>query len=143
MAIYRPPRSRWPLALAVGAIALIVGVAAGALINRDGDGAQGVTEVQSALFAAAGSVEVAAIEYEEAVSGGEVSSQTEYEGAQDALASGRSRYQQVRDQLSGIAPDRVEEIDAAFEEAESLMDEAADAEEVLRALERLEEALKA
>lgn len=142
MAIYRPPKSRWPIAIAVGIVALIVGVIAGLLMNQGGDDAPGVADVQSALLAAAGSVEVAAIEYEEAVSGGDVANDTEYRGAQDALASGHDRYQEVRGDLAEIAPERVDEIDSAFARAEGLMEDAADPREVVPALEELEEALK-
>lgn len=142
VAIYRPPRSRWPLAIAVGAIALVIGIAAGLLIDGGGDEAPDVAEVEAALFAAAGSVEVAAIEYEEAVSGGAVTSETEYEGARDALSSGRNRYDEVRGHLVEIAPERVDDIDSAFESAEALMAEAADADEVVAALEELEDVLK-
>ena len=143
MAIYRPARSRWPLALAVGAVALVVGVLAGlALTGGDDDGSD-ATEIQSALFAAAGSVEVAAIEYEEAVeAGGDIASRSEYEGARDALSSGRTRYTEVREALSALAPDRVDGLDAAFDEAEELMADAREATEVVTALEELEGLLK-
>lgn len=142
MAIYRPARARWPLAVAVGVVALIVGVLVGLALTGDDD-ATGAEEIQSALFGAAGSVEVAAIEYEEAVvGGGDVTSTSEYKGARDALQSGRARYAEVRAPLQTLAPERVEELDAAFDAAEELMESEAEASEVVAALEDLETLLK-
>lgn len=141
MAIYRPARARWPLAVAVGVVALIVGVLVGLALT--GDDATGAEDIQSALFAAAGSVEVAAIEYEEAVAGGgDVTSTSEYKGALDALQSGRARYAEVRTPLQTLAPERVEGLDAAFDAAEELMESEAGASEVVAALEDLETLLK-
>ncbi len=142
MAIYRPPKSRWPLVLGVGVVATIVGLVAGLLVNRDDEGASGAVQIRNALLAAAGAVEVATIEYEEAVDDGNIVSQSEYSGAQAALASGRERYQEVRDDLATVAPERAEEIDAAFEQAVSLLSDAADPSEVIPVLEELEEILK-
>ena len=142
MAIYRPARARWPLAVAVGIVALIVGVLVGLALTGD-DGSTGAEDIQAALFAAAGSVEVAGIEYEEAVAaGGDITSRSEYAGARDALESGRSRYQEVRDSLESLAPERVDGLDEAFDEAEGLMADAADSDEVGAALDRLEDLLK-
>ncbi len=141
MAIYRPRKSRWPLVVGVATLALIVGLVAGLLASR-GDDTPAAEDIRSALLAAAGSVEVASIEYEEAVAGGSITSETEYSGAQDALASGKTRYQEVREELRALAPERVEQIDTLFEEAEGLMSDAAEPTEVVPALEELEEALK-
>lgn len=142
MAIYRPTRARWPLAVAVGVVALIVGLLVGLAVTTD-QGGTGAEDIQAALFGAAGSVEVAAIEYEEAVStGGNVTSTSEYAGARDALKSGRARYMEVREPLASLAPERVEELDGAFDAAEDLMSDAADAREVVAALEELEALLK-
>lgn len=141
MAIYRPRKSRWPLVVGVATLALIVGLVAGLLANR-GDDTPAAEDIRSALVAAAGSVEVASIEYEEAIAGGSITSETEYSGAQDALASGKRRYQEVREELQALAPERVEQIDTLFEEAEGLMSDAAEPTEVVPALEELEEVLK-
>lgn len=142
MAIYRPARARWPLAVAVGVVALIVGVIAGVALSGD-DGAGDAEEIQAALFSAAGSVEVAGIEYEEAVAaGGDITSRSEYAGARDALESGRARYLEVRDSLDSLAPERVDALDEAFDEADGLMADAADSDEVGAALDRLEDLLK-
>ena len=122
---------------------MVVGILVGLALTGGDEDPSGAEEIQGALFAAAGSVEVAAIEYEEAVAaGGDITSRSEYTGARDALSSGRSRYMEVRESLSSLAPERVEELDAAFDAAEELMAEAADAEEVVPALEELEALLK-
>ena len=143
MAIYRPNRSRWPLAVAVGLIALVVGVIATLAFTGGDEESSGAEEIQSSLFAAAGSVEVAGIEYEEAVGdSGAVASNSELSGARDALQSGRSQYQAVRADLAALAPERTEKLDAAFDAAEELMEQEAPATEVVDALEALEELLK-
>ena len=130
------------MAVAVGVVALIVGVLVGLALTGDDD-STGAEDIQATLFAAAGSVEVAGIEYEEAVAaGGDIRSRSEYAGARDALDSGRERYLEVRNSLDSLAPERVDALDEAFHEAEELMADAADSDEVGAALGRLEELLK-
>lgn len=128
--------------MAVGLVALAIGILAGVALSRD-DGSGGAEEIQAELFSAAGSVEVAGIEYEEAVAaGGDITIRSEYAGARDALESGRARYLEVRESLASLAPERVDALDEAFDEAEGLMADAADSEAVQAALERLEGLLK-
>jgi hypothetical protein len=76
-------------------------------------------------------VEVAVIEYEEAVGDtGEVESQAEYDGARDALASGRSRYAEVRPALAAIVPGSADRLDDLFDTCSGLVEDRAPPPEV-------------
>lgn len=122
MAIYRPPRPRWPLAAGVGVACLLVGSAVGlALGGRPPDPEEVARDLRSDLVAAAGSLEVAEIEYAESVSGGEVTREAEYEGALDAIASSQARYEEVAPAVASVAPSRAEEIAVLYDQCEGLM----------------------
>ena len=143
MAIYRPPKARWPLALGVGIAALVAGLLIGlALGSGDPDPAAAAQDVKAELVSAAGALEVASIEYEESVSGGEVTRQEEYEGALSAVESARERYGSVRPALASLVPSLAAEIDDGFDRCEELMAEPADPAEVAAALGELEGLLK-
>jgi hypothetical protein len=143
VAIYRPPKARWPLALAVGVIALLAGIAIGLLLgSSDPDPVEATQKVKAELVAAAGALEVAAIEYEESVSEGEVERQEEYDGALDAIDSARDRFVAVRPALASLVPALADEIDDAFANSEQLMGDLADPAEVGAALGELEGLLK-
>lgn len=143
MAIYRPPKARWPLAVAAGLAGALVGLLVGlALGSSDPDPRAVAGDIQAKLAAAAGSLEVAEIEYEEAIDGTEVTSPAEYEGALAALASSRDRYREVRPALDVLAPSLVERLDQLYEECTELMDRAAEEPEVARCTTDLEAALE-
>lgn len=131
MAIYRPPKARWPLATAAAVGGVVCGLVAGLAIgSKDPDPLAAAQEVRAALVSAAGSLEVAVIEYEEAVGPGGVESQPEYEGARDALASSRERYREVRPALDALAPATVELLDALYDRCTALVEERVPAPEV-------------
>lgn len=143
MAIYRPPKARWPLAAAFGIGGLVVGMAVGlGLGGSDPDPQEAGREIETALVSAAGSLEVAGVEYEESVQDGEVVKQTEYEGALGALESSRTRFREVRSVLVSLFPSQVEPINDLYAEIEQLMRSRTDAEEVSAALQELESVLK-
>jgi hypothetical protein len=143
VAIYRPPKARWPLAVAAGLAGLLCGVVLGAvLFSADPDPLEAAGEIKASLVAAAGSLEVAAIEYEEAVPDGEVDREPEYEGALAAFESSRERYGEVRGALDVLVPDLVDGLDASYERCGEMMTAVADAAEVEACLAELEEALK-
>jgi hypothetical protein len=98
-------------------------------------------DIRSALIEAAGSLEVAAVEYEESVQNGEVTRRTEYEGALAALESSRTRYEEVAPALEVLAPERADEVGAGFDLCEELITELADSTEVKDCLATLDEAL--
>jgi hypothetical protein len=123
MAIYKPPKARWPLAVFAGALGLLLGIALGfALGQEDPDAAEGVRLVQQELAAAAAGLEVAGIEYTEAVANGQVVSDAEYEGSLSALESSRSRYEEVGEALETLAPERAAEIAAGYNEVQTAME---------------------
>ena len=131
MAIYRPPKARWPLVTVAAVAGVACGLIAGLAIgSKDPDPLRAAQEVRAALVSAAGSVEVAAIEYEEAVGPGGIESETEYEGARAALESSRARYGEVRSALDALAPETVELLDDLYDRCGGLVEERAPAPEV-------------
>jgi hypothetical protein len=143
MAIYKPPKARWPLAIFVGIAALLVGIGVGLVLgNEEPDAAEGVRLVQQELTGAAAGLEVAGIEYTEAVEDGEVTNEAEYQGSLDALESSRDRFESVSDALATIAPDRADEIASLYEETAEAMESRAPTEDVEALLDELSEQLK-
>jgi hypothetical protein len=143
MAIYKPPKARWPLAVFAGALSLLLGIGIGfALGQEEPDPAEGVRLVQQELAAAAAGLEVAGIEYTEAVQDGEVVSDPEYQGSLDAIGNSRTRFESVEAALATLAPELAEQIADGYEEAESAMEERAPDEDVQALLEELSGWLK-
>ena len=143
MAIYRPPKPRWPLATGTALIGLAVGLIFGGLLFRsDPDATESVSLIKTKMLSAAGSLEVAAVEYAESVEDGEVLSEPEYEGALGAVRSSRAAFDEVRPGLEGLAPERTTPIVDLYDEIETLMEAQAPDAEVEEALGRLEALLK-
>lgn len=138
MAIYRPPKPRWRLALLCALAGLAVGLVLGLVLAADDqDPTDAAHAIRAELVAAAGSLEVAAIEYEESVVDGDVVAEAEYEGAVGALASSRERFDEVRPALVSLLPAHVDPIDALYEEIEQSMTARVDAAEVTDSIEQL------
>ncbi|MDQ3955011.1 MAG: hypothetical protein M3285_05630 [Actinomycetota bacterium] len=143
MAIYRPPKPRWPLAIATGALGVLVGLGVGYLLgDKPPDPTDSVRAIRTSLISAAGSLEVAAVEYEESVVDGEVIRAREYEGALAAVRSSRSKLSDVRAALDELAPERIAAIDEGYDEVVALMEDGADATEVQGALDDLRSLLE-
>jgi hypothetical protein len=143
MAIYRPPKPRWPLAIATGAVGIFIGVLIGLVVGgNDADPVEAAEEARSALVSAAGTLEVVAIEYEESVDGGTVVKEAEYRGALDALESSRRRFEGSLPAIEVLAPNRGDELAAGYEELERLMSEKAEPQQVETTAEDLAEMLK-
>ena len=143
MAIYKPPKARWPLAIFTGVLGLLLGMGLGFVLGQEEpDAAEGVRLVEQELAAAAAGLEVAGIEYTEAVDDGEVVSDAEYQGSLDALGSSRTRFESVREPLAALAPDLADAIDTTYDETETAMEERAATEEVQQLLDSLSELLK-
>ena len=137
MAIYRPPRQRWPQVAGALVVGILIGVVIGwALRGEGGDPAEAVATVRSGMAEAAGLLEVAGIEYSEAVDGATVV-ETELSGAQDAVARSRELYDEVSEALALMDPEAADQVEAAYDETVALMDATADAAEVMAALEDL------
>jgi hypothetical protein len=144
VAIYRPPKARWPLAVAFGVGGATVGLVIGlALGSSDPDPEEAGREIKTELVSAAGSLEVAAIEYVESVSSdGEVTKEAEYEGALSALNSSRARYDDVRGILVSLFPSQVKPIDELYGKIEQLMRSRRAPTQVTAALQELQSVLK-
>lgn len=144
MAIYRPPKPRWR-AVAMGiAIGVLLGGSVGFALGRpnEPDLAEAVGAIRGTLARAAGSIEVAAIEYEEALEDGEVVARSEYEGALAAVSSAQDSYREVRAALLQLVPAKATAIDEAFDRLVDAMRGMADPEEIARVASELEELLK-
>ena len=143
MAIYKPPKARWPLAVFAGVIGLLIGLAVGFVLGReDPDPAEGARIVQRELTGAAAALDVVGIEYAESVENGEVTNETEYQGALDALASSRDRFESVSAALAVLAPERVDALASAYDDVAAAMEDRADGDEVDGLLDELAEMLK-
>jgi len=142
MAIYRPPKPRWRVAVGAGLAGLLVGAVAGfAAGDKEPDPLEGARALQVDLTRAAGPLEVVAIEYEEAVPAGEVVAEAEYQGGLAALRSSRGRFEEVREALSVFDPARTDEIAAGYDELQRLMESHADPEDVRALTEELRDLL--
>jgi hypothetical protein len=138
MAIYRPPKPRWRAAVGAGLVGVVVGMIAGILVSRsEPNPVEAARSVQAELDRAASSLEVVAIEYDESVDGGEVVSDGEYRGTQDALESSRTRFDDVRAALELLAPDRAGSIDDAYDAVQRSIEARADPAEVTQELDSL------
>ncbi len=143
MAIYRPPKPRWPLAVGVGVVCILIGTGIGMAIgSRDPDPAEVAADLRAELVAAAGSLEVAEIEYSESVTDGDITKQAEYEGALSAIESSRARYEEAAPAIESLAPSTSDEIATLYDECTSAMRAQADAEDVNGCLTELADLLK-
>ena len=118
---------------------MLVGLGIGLAVGtKDPDPNEVAASIRATLAAAGGSIEVAAIEYEEAVVDGAVEREAEYEGSLAALSSSNSRYQEVRDPLASLAPAVAEEIDSSYTRCRDLMERKVEVERVSECLGELE-----
>ncbi len=139
MAIYRPPRPRWPAIVAAAGIGLLLGIALGWALGSSGgsDPVEALAEVRTSLSSASDLLDVAEIEYTEAVVDGVVVKEAELSGARGAVERSRERYEEVSEAAALMDPDAAASIDEAYTEILALMDAPADAPEVSAALEEL------
>ena len=143
MAIYKPPKARWPLAVFAAVAGVLIGIAIGFLIGREEpNAAEGVRLVRQELTAAAAGLEVAGIEYSESVEDGEVVNDTEYQGSLDAVESSRDRYETVADALATLAPQQADAIESGYDEVAAAMEDHEPPEDVEASLSALADLLK-
>jgi hypothetical protein len=144
MAIYRPRRSPWPLAVALAAVGLLVGFGIGYAVfgTRPPDLGAATALVTERLDDARGLLEVAAIEYREGAPDGSIASQTEYDAAGQAVDRARSAYDEVAAVLRELAPERAAAIEDGFDEVEAVIAEVAQPDAVDAAIEALMEELR-
>lgn len=112
---------------------MVIGLAMGG----QADPAAIAQDARTALVSSAGTLEVVAIEYAEAVEGGEIVAQAEYDGSVDALASSRSTYEAYAPAIEVLSPDLATDIEAGFDEIAELMAENAPEDVVAQRLEEL------
>jgi hypothetical protein len=137
MAIYRPPKARWPLACVAALAGLLIGLLVGLVAGREEfDSAEAGQEIKTRLSSAAGSLEVAAVEYAESVAEGEVNKQAEFDGALAAVASSRAKFSEIRPAL--MFPRQIDMIGDAYERAERSMKSHAEPRTVTSLLVRLQ-----
>jgi hypothetical protein len=77
------------------------------------------------------------VEYRESVRDGQVVRETEYRGAQDALARSEERFAEARPALELVEPDTVRRIEQGYDDLAGLIADRADAGEVAAALQEL------
>lgn len=124
--------------MAAGVAGIVAGFATGFAIGREPvDPLAGARSVSSELSRAAASLEVAAIEYREALTEPGGVQEAEYEGALDALASSRRRFTDVRAALEVLMSNYAQQIAAAYDALETAMRDRADVEDVDRLIEDL------
>ncbi len=142
MAIYKPPPSRWRLALATAVAGLIIGLGIGAFFlgQSDPDPTEVIQTIRAELTGVAGVLEVLEVEYTESFRDGDVVNDAEYQGAVDALNRAQTRFAEIRPTLFAIDREKVQEIDGRFDDLrESLGDASPD--EVSEAIRELTSAL--
>jgi hypothetical protein len=123
MAIYRPPKQRWPAVLVAAVAGLLIGVVIGWLAfgRAEPDPQESLDQMRVAFNDAATILEIVAIEYSESVQGTEVVNRSEYDGAVEALARSRTRYREFRAAIAMVDQQSIERIDSAYEELDRLV----------------------
>jgi hypothetical protein len=132
MAIYRPRRSPWPLALGLAALALLIGFGIGYVVfgTRPPDLDAATDVVALRLAEARGLLEVTGIEYREGAPAGTIASEPEYAASEQALERARQAVEAVAGPLETLAPERAAALDEGFASIAALIDDIAPPDEV-------------
>jgi hypothetical protein len=143
VAIYRPRRRPWKVAVASVILGAVAGLILGWAIwgRAEPDPVEAAMEIRSSLASAAGTLEVVEVEYSESVEDGDVVSTPEYEGARDALARSRARYREVAAAVSALTPEGARRIEELYAELERSVDGPVPEEAVSELVTELREAL--
>jgi hypothetical protein len=143
VAIYRPSRSRWPLAVAAAVVGAAIGLVVGLLLaGGEPDPGAVVSDVRADVRAARGLLDVVKVEYQEAVSDGEVTTVQEYGGARDALGRSRARFDKAARVLEPLDRRATEKIVDAYARVAQMMGETAPAHDVLDQIDHLDSLLE-
>jgi hypothetical protein len=123
MAIYRPRRSPWPLALAMAVVALLIGFGIGFAVfgTRPPDLDAATEVIEGQLADARGLLEIVSIEYREGAPDGSIASQSEYAAAGQAADRARAAYDEVAGAVRTLAPERATAIEDGFDELDALI----------------------
>ena len=143
MAIYRPPKPRLPAILVAAALGLLVGLGAGYVLGGAGrsDPLAAAAELRKSLAEAAAPLSVVETEYEQGVERGLVVDRDGYTGARGAVVRSRTRFDEARQALDVLAPDRASAIARAYHALGRLIEERASSGRVSRAVQHLERVL--
>jgi len=138
MSVYRDPAGRRGRTVAVVAVvAALLGVAGGYALARATDDdpslADQVAELRERVEPALSALELVTIEYPQAVRGGEVVAETEYEAVESQLASAAATLDSAAADLSVISPREVESAEQSIADVEGLVGDLADPADVERA----------
>jgi hypothetical protein len=144
VAIYRPQRSRRRVAILTALVGLTVGLVAGLAIGsrNEPDPVETMKELRASLTQAATVLEIAEVEYGEAVSGTDVTNDSEYQGARDALRRSRSLFGSAAPALEIVDERGVAEMENGYERLQTLMSAPAESQEVSRAIGELSALLR-
>jgi hypothetical protein len=137
VAIYRPPKRRWPLAAAAGLAGIVIGIAAAAVLASEPDPVESLRVTKSQLAQASAVLEVAEVEYSEAVENGEIESQAEYDGALGALDRSRALFLSAAPVVRFADSDVAGSIERSYDEIRATMEAPGSEEEVAALLEEL------
>ena len=144
MTISMPARRRWPLAVAAAVLGLAVGLVIGLAIaagGEDTDPAEAVRDARATADRAASILDVAPVEYGQAVQGG-AASQEGLRGAEGVVERSRSVYLEVRPVISLVDPEAATVIDHAYPRLLSAIRARRAASEVNRATATLQRQLR-
>jgi hypothetical protein len=142
VAIYRPAKPRWRTAALAGVGGLAVGVLVGLVVgSNEPDPEAAAQSIRSDMQAAASTLDIVPIEYDEGVEDGEVVSEREYGAARDAVQRSREQFQPATDVLSLFATDVVGDIEAGYNDLVEAIDAVEDPDDVERRAEALADLL--
>ena len=148
MSLYREVgRGRAPALVAVGLVALLVGLAAGFLAGRaaapDPSLADAVEKVQRDARPVADALDLVPIKYGQAVRNGEVVAETEYDAAKAAVERAREGFARLRDDLAALDPEQARRAGGHLDELAALVERRAPASEVEQAADQARAAVRA
>jgi hypothetical protein len=143
MTISMPGRRRWPAAVAGAILGVAVGLVIGLAVSGgdDSDPVGAVRDARSTASRAAAILEVAPIEYGQAVQAG-AEAEEGLRGAQGVVERSRSVYQEVRPVVSLIDPQAATAIDHRYARLLAAIRARQPAPEVNRATKRLQGLLR-
>ena len=149
MSLYRQvgQRGAGPLvavALAFALIGGLVGFLAGSAGEEEGASLEeAIEEIQDQVRPALSELELVTIEYGEAVQGGTVVAQSEYEASADHVERAREAVEAVAGDLRLLSPAELAEAERALDELSELVERRADPSQVNAAVERSDATIEA
>ena len=138
MAIYQAPRKRWRLGVGAGVIGVLIGLVAGLVVGGgSNDPLASLRDLDTKLEDAASPLDVLVIHGE-----ADTGSAGNPRVVTDAVARTKQRFDEVRDAVSAINADAVEEFDEHVAALEELAREDGDSDDIADEAEELAELLR-